>query len=445
MSTSKFEEFLGKVTSKVKSTEAHSMIKKELRHHLEELSSTYQKSEATKEEADKKAIQAMGNPFTIGESLNKIHRPKIDWLLVFLFAIIAGISFLPLLGGIWEIEAPASFLLKRQTTWMILAVVTIICLLLFDYRKLKNLWVYFYVASSTLLLYTNFFGYIINGKVRGIRILGIQIIDITPLSLLLFFLAWAGVISIIHTFNTWRKQFLLAALFWTPILFYISLADVMFCIIYFFCIVTMFAFANMEKRIRQKLIFINIATGMILFSLMLMQTTKQHYYILKLLAFLNPGIHEDGEGNMYHVINEFLAHTGWAGNGFSREMDTLFLPSAHTDFAFLYLTYALGWAFGLSLCIILLLFIGRIAINAFKIYDSYGRLLVLGGTALFAIPACWNILMVFGLVPIMGVSLPFISYGGSMMLFYSSLLGLILSVYRRKDIIEPTLVNIKER
>ncbi|HBL8262151.1 TPA: FtsW/RodA/SpoVE family cell cycle protein, partial [Listeria monocytogenes] len=53
----------------------------------------------------------------------------------------------------------------------------------------------------------------------------------------------------------------------------------------------------------------------------------------------------------------------------------------------------------------------------------------------------WNILMGLGIVPIMVVPLPFISYGGSMLLVYAALLGLILNVYRRKDIVESTLVN----
>lgn len=105
------------------------------------------------------------------------------------------------------------------------------------------------------------------------------------------------------------------------------------------------------------------------------------------------------------------------------------LPAAHTDFVFPYLVYSLGWAYGIILCFILLIFISRISLNAFKTKDLYGRLLVIGEATLFTIPACWNILMGFGIVPIIGVSLPFISYGGSMLLFYSAILGLILNVY----------------
>ncbi|MFE8695051.1 FtsW/RodA/SpoVE family cell cycle protein [Cytobacillus sp. FJAT-53684] len=120
-----------------------------------------------------------------------------------------------------------------------------------------------------------------------------------------------------------------------------------------------------------------------------------------------------------------------------------FLPAAHTDFVFPYLVYSLGWIFGILLCLILLLFISRISINAFKIKDRFGRLLVIDGAALFTVHACWNILMGLGIVPIIEVSLPFISYGENMLLFYLAILGLILNVHRRKDIVEPTILNLK--
>lgn len=93
MSSLKFEEFLSKVTSKVKSKEAHKMIKKELTNHLKELSQYYKNRGFSKEDADEKAIQEMGNPYTIGENLNPLHKPKMDWVLIVLFVIIAGIGF----------------------------------------------------------------------------------------------------------------------------------------------------------------------------------------------------------------------------------------------------------------------------------------------------------------------------------------------------------------
>ncbi|MCM3618539.1 FtsW/RodA/SpoVE family cell cycle protein [Sutcliffiella horikoshii] len=114
------------------------------------------------------------------------------------------------------------------------------------------------------------------------------------------------------------------------------------------------------------------------------------------------------------------------------------MPAAHTDLVFPYLVYSLGWAFGIFLSILLLIFIWRMSQTASKTKDYYGKILVVGGATLIAVPAIWNILMGLGFAPIINVSFPFVSYGGSSLLFYSAVLGIILSVYRRKDIVEAS-------
>ncbi|MEN2768456.1 FtsW/RodA/SpoVE family cell cycle protein [Ornithinibacillus xuwenensis] len=111
------------------------------------------------------------------------------------------------------------------------------------------------------------------------------------------------------------------------------------------------------------------------------------------------------------------------------------------SYKLIYITNLFGWAFGISLCIILLLFIMRILMNAFNTKDLFGRLIVIGGAVLFIVPTIWSILMGLGILPIIGVYIPFISYGNTILIVYSAILGLMLSVYRRKDMVEPTVVN----
>ncbi|OIJ20152.1 cell division protein FtsW [Anaerobacillus alkalidiazotrophicus] len=436
MSSPKFEEFLSKVTSKVKSKEAHNMIKKELTNHLQELSQSFQKRESSKEHAEEKAIQEMGNPFTLGENLNRLHKPKMDWILIVLFVILAGVGFLPLIGGVPQISAPSSYFMGRQAIWFSLAVLVIIGFLFFDYRKLKNGWMYFYASGLLIHLYLHLFGYISNGVKKWISFSGLMV-DGTAISLFLFFLAWAGIFNKINEFHSWKKQGLLFVLFWTPILLYMMVPYFMFSIIYFFCLLGMFAFARAHKKLAINLAVTNIVAGIIL--MITIMTSRQSYLFTRLYAFLNPDAEPNGAGYIYIVVRNVLSEAGWFGNGLYNNLNFQLLPEAHTDFAFPFLVYSLGWAFGIVLCLILLIFISRISKHAFKTKDLYGRLIVIGGAILFAVPTTWNILMGFGIVPIMEVSLPFISYGGSMLLFYAAILGLILNVYRRKDIVESTI------
>jgi cell division protein FtsW (lipid II flippase) len=439
MSSPKFEEFLSKVMSRVKSKEAHNKIKKELTNHLQELSQSYKKRGYSQEDADEKAIQEMGNPFTIGENLNPLHKPKMDWILIVLFVIFAGISFLPLVDGIPEFSLSSTHFMWRQAIWYTLAVLVITGFLFFDYQKLKNCWMYFYAGGLLIHLYLHLFGLMVNGAKKWVSFPGMKV-DGSMLSLFFFFLAWAGIFVKINEFQSWRKQGLLLLLFWTPILLYMMVPDFMISIIYFLCILGMFAFARSHKKLAVNLTLTNLLAG-IIFIIMFYMTSRQSYLFTRLSAFINPTADSHGAGYMYVAVRKVLSKAGWFGNGLTNKLNFQLLPETHTDFAFPFLVYSLGWAFGLVLCLILLIFISRISKNAFKTKDHYGRLIVIGGAAIFAVPTIWNILMSFGVVPIMGVSLPFISYGGSAILFYAAVLGLILNVYRRKDLIEPTIVD----
>ncbi|HHQ0952314.1 TPA: permease prefix domain 1-containing protein, partial [Listeria innocua] len=171
MSSAIFEEYLGKVIAKVKSKQAHSMIKKELSNHLEELSHSFQKRGLSLEDADKKAMQEMGNPSTVGKNMNQLHKPRMDWLLIALFILLAGISLLPLMS---DVVASNSSFMKKQIVWLVIAILALIGFLFFDYRKLKNLWMYFY-AAALILFFTPFLaGISLTGGERWVFLWGIM-------------------------------------------------------------------------------------------------------------------------------------------------------------------------------------------------------------------------------------------------------------------------------
>ncbi|EAC2632753.1 FtsW/RodA/SpoVE family cell cycle protein [Listeria monocytogenes] len=414
MSSAIFEEYLGKVIAKVKSKQAHSMIKKELSSHLEELSHSFQKRGLSIEDADKKAMQEMGDPSAVGKNMNQLHKPRMDWLLIALFILLAGIGFLPLMS---DVVSPNSFFIKKQIVWLALAILALIGFLFFDYRKLKNLWMYFY-AAALILFFTPFLvGVSLTGGGRWVSLGGIMI-DSSAISLFLFFLAWAGIFTKVTDFKGWKKLVMLLILFWAPVISYTMINRLVFSIIYFLCVLVMSIFYYRRNQFAIKVALGNLLVGIIFISTMILKFSSSYL-----------------SDNLISV-KTILSQAGWFGKGLH---NNLTIPEAHTDFVFPFLVYSFGWIFGISLCLLLVVFILRISRNAFKTKDLFGRLLTIGGAVLFTVPTCWNILMGLGIVPIMVVPLPFISYGGSMLLVYAALLGLILNVYRRKDIVEPTI------
>ncbi|WP_308162534.1 FtsW/RodA/SpoVE family cell cycle protein [Bacillus sp. ISL-7] len=155
-----------------------------------------------------------------------------------------------------------------------------------------------------------------------------------------------------------------------------------------------------------------------------------YYQKDRLLAYLNPEKYSDGPGFMILRVKELLLKAGWFGNAMNKEI----IPEAHTNLVFVSLTSYYGWLFAIMLVLILFLFSVRIIVITSRIKDSYGKLLLIGAVALYTIQLATNIGMTLGVFPFIAMSLPFISYGLMPTLLNAILIGIVLSVYRRKDL-----------
>lgn len=156
----------------------------------------------------------------------------------------------------------------------------------------------------------------------------------------------------------------------------------------------------------------------------------KRYYWPTFLVYINPERDAHGAGFMYIRLKEVMSSAGWFGT----YGDTKFIPAGDTDFVFASLTYYYGYVLALILVFVLSLFVARLVVISYKINDSYGKLLLVGGMTLFVVQFIYNVGMILGLLPIASISLPFISYGVTPTVFHALLMGIVLSVYRRKDI-----------
>ncbi|MDA3937089.1 MAG: putative lipid II flippase FtsW [Actinomycetota bacterium] len=153
------------------------------------------------------------------------------------------------------------------------------------------------------------------------------------------------------------------------------------------------------------------------------------YRIARVTGFLDPW--SDPQGSTYQIVQSMLAFgsgglTG-VGLGMSRQK-FFYLPAAHTDFIFA----IIGEEFGLIgtlltvAAFVLFTYAGfRIALNT---RDSFGRLVAGGLTAMISIQAIMNMAAVTSLMPVTGIPLPLVSFGGSSMTFTMACIGVILSV-----------------
>jgi rod shape determining protein RodA len=163
------------------------------------------------------------------------------------------------------------------------------------------------------------------------------------------------------------------------------------------------------------------------------------YQRQRVLTFLDP--ESDPLGAGYHILQSKIAlgSGGLGGRGFlaGTQSHLSFLPEKQTDFIFTMLAEEFGMIGGLVLlALFFLLFIYGFAI-AFRSRNQFGRILAVGLTANLFLYVFINIAMVMGLIPVVGVPLPLISYGGTVMLAVMLAFGLVMSVWIHRDIRIP--------
>lgn len=155
------------------------------------------------------------------------------------------------------------------------------------------------------------------------------------------------------------------------------------------------------------------------------------YRMERVIAFLNPWKYASDEG--FQTIQSLyaLGSGGLFGMGLGRSRQKFFyLPEQHTDFIFAILGEELGFIGCTVVVALFLLFAWRgykIAINA---PDNFSRLLAAGLTTIIVFQAIVNIAVVSGALPVTGITLPFISYGGTSLLFTMVMVGLLLNISR---------------
>ncbi len=163
------------------------------------------------------------------------------------------------------------------------------------------------------------------------------------------------------------------------------------------------------------------------------------YQRQRVLTFLDP--ESDPLGAGCHILQSKIAlgSGGLGGRGFlaGTQSHLSFLPEKQTDFIFTMLAEEFGLVGGLALVgLYVLILVYGFAI-ALRCRNQFGRLLALGVTATFFVYVFINIAMVMGIVPVVGVPLPLISYGGTAMMTVMVAVGLLLCVYVHRDVEIP--------
>jgi cell division protein FtsW len=155
----------------------------------------------------------------------------------------------------------------------------------------------------------------------------------------------------------------------------------------------------------------------------------------RMMIFLNPWSDKRGAG--FQIIQSFVAlgSGGLLGVGLGQSRQKLFyLPASHTDFIFSIIGEELGFIGAASVVILFILFVWEGMKITFKAEDKFERLLSMALVCLIALEAVINIGVTAGVLPTKGLPLPFISYGGTSLMFHLAAVGLLLNIAKSSEV-----------
>ncbi len=358
---------------------------------------------------------------------------QLDWKLIATLLVIFTFGIIVLSSATHTNQTGNYSRLFKQSLAFGLGIVAIAFILFVDYNLLGQYYKEMYIASVFLLGIVMIPGIgAVRGGARSTLDLGILDLQTAEVVKFTFIISYAKIVQLKKGKLDNVKDIVRLGLYAFPIIGLLIAQPDLGTGIVFCCIVAGIVFtAGIDYKILKKAMIV-VALCLPLIYLMI-----DPYQQKRITGFLNP---EDTsiQGN-YQVMQSNIAigSGGFTGKGLFKgtQNQEHFLPIQDSDFIFAVVGEELG-VIGMVLLIgLYAYFLHRMLKIASEAKDEYGSLVVVGITSMFAYQIIQNIGMTVSLIPVTGVTLPFLSYGGSSVLTSMASLGLVLNVcMRRKKI-----------
>ncbi len=352
-----------------------------------------------------------------------------DWALLAIVLLIASIGILNLYSISSTGEASGTPFYLKQLTWVLIGVVIMISVAFIEYRYYSDFAYPIHAVALFLLVVVMAFGMISSGAQRWIRMgsLSFQPSEFVKISLIIalakFFQQRPSRDGL--TLKDLPIPFLLLIV---PMAFVLKQPDLGTAIILFLILFSVLLFVKIHWA---SLLILFLTGGSIL---PLLWGFLKEYQKKRIYTFFNPNLDPLGSG--YHIIQSKVAvgSGGIFGKGFMKgtQCKLGFLPEQQTDFIFSVLAEEWGFIGSfivIGLYLVLILWGLRIAVTA---KDRFAAILSFGVVAMFFWHAFINIGMVLGMMPVVGIPLPLLSYGGSFMVSTLMGVGLLMNVSMRR-------------
>jgi rod shape determining protein RodA len=358
---------------------------------------------------------------------------KFDWKFLLILFSILFLSVLSLYSVSAHKEQVKSSLYLKQIYWILIAMGAFFVTMVIDYHTISRFAYLIYGIMVMLLLLVMLFGRVGLGAQRWLSLgpISFQPSEFAKLGILLVLAKYFSENAQGGGFKISQLVFPLLLL-GIPFMLVLKQPDLGTGLSLTFIFISMLFLVGFRSR---SLIFVGLIFLMFLpFLWNFFWHHLKTYQRERLLTFINPT--NDPSGTGYHIIQSKIAigSGGVLGKGLmgGTQSQLKFLPEGHTDFIFA--VFAEEWGF-IGILVLLVLF-GLLLLwgveVAFKAKDSLGTFLAVGVLGMIGFNMIINISMTLGMMPVVGVPLPLMSYGGTAMVTTMAALGLLMNVKIRR-------------
>jgi rod shape determining protein RodA len=356
---------------------------------------------------------------------------RLDLRLIILTVALMVVGIFNLYSATANIPGEEGVFYQRQLFWFGIGMLLALAVFLIDYRYYEEFVYPFYLMVLVVLVGVLIYGLVVGGGQRWIRI-GLFYLQPSELMKIALILALARYFAQHERKEGYRLRdlFIPTVITMMPTMLIIKQPDLGTAMVVVFIFFSIVMFVRI--RFRSLLIIciaIILATPFFWFAL-------KEYQRTRILTFLNPDMDPLGAG--YHIIQSKIAvgSGGIWGKGYLQgtQCKLHFLPEHHTDFIFAVLGEEWGFiGCGVVLALYLALILWGLT-RGVRTQDRYGSIVAFGVTAMIFWHVVINVGMVLGIMPVVGLPLPFLSYGGSSAVVMLIGIGLLLNVRARRYI-----------
>ena len=361
----------------------------------------------------------------------------IDKPFLISLVLIIGFGLVVLSSASQGISGDPYFYVKKQVLFLGVGLIAALLVLRYDYSHLRRYGIILYGLSVFLLIAVLVVGEEVRGTTGWISLGPLPAVQPAEFTKIMLAISFADFLNKRKgMLNTLGEILPCIVYMGVPFVLILMQPDLGTALVYIAMTVVMMFVAGANPRILGGLIALGAGfIGLMLFMHFQygMWLPLEDYQIKRLTVFLNP--YEDGKGGRgagWNTIQSLIAigSGGLTGLGLfnGTQVQLNFLPEHHTDFIYAVIGEEMGFIGAACVILLYTILLLRAIYISFHAKDLFGTLIVTGITAMWLFHIFENIGMSIGIMPITGIPLPFLSYGGSSMITNLIAVGLVLSV-----------------